>query len=321
MMNDEKKQKKYYLQLKLRKKNKVEYITLLNDTLDEIDKITSISYTKERFLETLPHEFVSYILNNYDNADLIVTYKSGEFIKEIPTIQKEDRYMAYITRDEIEDIIFDKIINSKRINGKKITQGDFFVQLFDINYYYSKMKAEELLKMYTGQLGKRVVVQALQNMNLLKDKQSYVPKIEDVNRIQEKLFEIYMNSTEYLNYHSQITMEGFSVKDGLIRERFSNVTLYNVIPYLKELLVNPKAVYYIDKSFYPENFETNIEEPIEKDDFVEFMTIADKNEQIRNKIKRHGLYQCKVKDIYLEKITEYQLRTDKGIILEKKSET
>ena len=130
-----------------------------------------------------------------------------------------------------------------------------------------------------------------------------------------------MTSIEYLNSHSQLAMEGFSVKDGVIREKFSNITLYNVIPYLKELLINPEAIYYIDKSFYPENFDRTMEESLVKDNFAEFMTVADKNEKIAKKIQRHNLYQCKVKEIYLDKLTEYQLINSDEKRLEKKLET
>lgn len=305
-MNESKKQKKYYLQLKLKKKNKVEFITLINDSLPEIDKITSISYTKERFLAIFHPSFIKYILNNYDSGDLVVTYKSGEYIKEIPTIQREERFMAYITCDEIEDIIFDKIINSKRINGRKITQGDYFVSLMNINYYYAKLRGEELLRVHRGQLGKRVAIEALLSMKLINKPNEYVPTPEDVELIQKKLLEIYFTTRNYFNFRAQITLENFVVDKGIIRERSNAILMNDILPYLREITDNPAAEYIIDESFRPENLALMIPTQPVIENFAEFSRYEDEQAAYRQKMIRHNNFQRPVKNIYQEKILEYQ---------------
>lgn len=310
-MDDVIRQKRYFLQLKLINKGKVTYINLLNDDLDSIDKVTSICYTKEKFLKILHPSLIEYILDNYEKGDLVITYKQGDFIREIDVLQREYRYLAYIDRKEIDIIIYKSIINSRRINGKKLTQADYFMALVKNEEKYKKLTVSAIFKIHEGQLGKRAAIQALLDLKVIKDRSIYVPTMEDVEEIQKKLVEIYKNSIYYMNAHSQITLEGFTSKDGIIKQRYSSSLTYNMFPYLRKLRETPDAEYYIDSSFYPENLDTNIEVKDGTNSFDEFLEYEDRKENLKNKLKRHANYQKDIKDIYFEKINEYITRYDK----------
>lgn len=305
-MDEEKKIKKYSLQLKMKKKNRIELIPLITDTLDAIDKITSITYVKERIIALLPEEFLYYLVENFDKGDLIVTTKQGEYLKELPTIPREDRYMAYITRSNISQIILEGIIDSHQINGRKITQADYFMKLIGYNYNYSKLPAAELLNLHNGQYGKRVVVCALSEMGLIPNKKDYYPTEKDVGKIQDKLLKIYQNSRGYYYARSQIKLDNFIMDKGVIKGNTSSMLFYDILPFLKQLMVDPDATYYIDNSFLPQNMpamfdpDTNIDQ-----DFGEYLKAGQEADAIKQKHHRHALYQSKIKPAYLEKINEY----------------
>ncbi|HOZ53715.1 MAG TPA: hypothetical protein PKY25_00015 [Bacilli bacterium] len=309
--------KRYSLQLKLINKWKIEFINLLTDDLDSLDKVTSICYTKEKFLKVVHPFLIDYILDNYERGDLVITYKQGDYLNELDVLQKEWNFTAYITREEIKKIIDDKIRDSKQINGKKIRLIDYYKALAEINHYYTKLNEKQLDEVYLGQKGKRVAIQALLSMGVIKDKSRYIPTKKDIKAIQDKLFEIYNKSVKYINLHSQMTLVDFSSEEKAIKNIYCRSLTYNILPYLRKLREDPDAEYFIDASFYPENLDTNIEVKDCRDSFADFDKYMERVENLENKLRRHNNYQKDIEDIYLEKINEYITRYDRIKVLER----
>ncbi|HOZ53716.1 MAG TPA: hypothetical protein PKY25_00020 [Bacilli bacterium] len=227
--------KRYCLKLKLKKGNNIEYITLLQETLVEIDKLTTISYTKEKLIMLLPKDYVSYLCENYNEIDLVVTYGKE---KEYPVLLKKDIDKAYITDSEIE----------KRINFYVINDfsEDWLLDKFKgkhKEYIYSKKLSDIYL---ANGIGRRYIIDFLkvegafsQNLSLYRPKGiNKSPLIENIEPIALNIKKILDSIGHEIGKMNQFTLDSFKFIKTPESVSESPLT-YNARPVLLEMLNNP----------------------------------------------------------------------------------
>lgn len=315
---EEKQLKKYYLELKLKKGKYIEYITLLKDTLSNIDKVTAISYTKEQLLLILYPQFIDYILDNYEKADLVVTYRHSDTIKELPVVTKNNYYYAYVTSDELERVIQAEILSGKQEDGVRRTLSKYFMELQKLEYSLKYKTEDYIKKLHYEQKGKRQVVYVLNSMGLLKNKKDYIPTESDIELINELLLNMYLESKGIANARNQMNLYQIDSKKMKIypiainkedKPYFSRIFEYNVLEFLRRRRNDPNAVYYIDNSYrvlekIPQRPNINIQYMT----FEEYSKIEDERDRVKIKIKIHNNHQKPVKGVYTRVLSEYKGR-------------
>lgn len=314
---EERKLKKYYLEIKLKKGKNIEYITLLKDTLSNIDKVTAISYTKEQLLLLLYPQFIDYILDNYDKADLVITYKYNNIIKELPVVTKNNYYYAYVTVDELERVIQEEILSGKQENGIRRTLSRYYSELVKLDYNLKYRKEKDIKRLHYEQIGKRYVVYVLNNMGLLKNKKNYIPTEFDINLINELILKMYLESKGIAHERNQMNLYqmvsnkikiypiAISKEDKI---KYSRIFEYDVLEFLRRKRFDPNAIYYIDNSYRV--FEKIPKRPninIQYMTFEEYSEIEDERDRVKTKRKIHNNHQKPVKGIYTKALSEYKM--------------
>lgn len=314
---EERKLKRYYLELKLKKGKNIEYITLLKDTLSNIDKVTAISYTKEQLLLLLYPQFIDYILDNYDKADLVITYRYSDTIKELPVVTKNNYYYAYVTASELERVIEKEILSGKQENGIRRTLSRYYSELIKIEYNLKYKREDDIKKLHYEQIGKRYVVYVLNSMGLLKNKKDYIPTESDIILINNLILKMYLESKGIAHERNQMNLYqiisnkikiypiAISKEDKI---KYSRIFEYDVLEFLKRRRSNPNAIYYIDNSYRV--FEKIPQRPninIQYMTFEEYSEIEDERDRVKTKIKIHNNHQKPVKEVYTRVLSEYKV--------------
>lgn len=251
--------KRYYLKLKLRKGNNIEYVTLLHETLTEIDKVTTISYTKEKLIMLFPKDYVSYLLENYDEIDLVITEKENEY----PVLLKKDIEKAYITDEDIAHQIKFKVLLSREFHSEE----DILKSIKGIKGNEDYSRATKLSDFYLPNgIGRRKIIDFLEVISkdfynepkLRGPKGIFLSPIkENIDNIAHNIEKILESIRHEIGKMNQTTLDGFEFIRGSQAESPESF-LYNAKPLLLEMLKGEKSSEYnTPLSYVDENTETD----------------------------------------------------------------